>query len=309
MEQKSVDEGVELVDVQHFFVRTGWLKIVLALTMGAPAVAAPATPSDQSQVIAPVETLEPVLVSHTAVYDVALIRATQTEGVRGASGRLTYTFRDRCDGYTIETELDANLAYSSGLTNHVIQRYAGWESKDGLRSTFRMSVYDNDELEDAYTGSVELNADGSGRAYYRGDEAVTYELPPGTVLSTRQLKGLIRSGRDNAALVAEPVMDGSFDQGPYRATGFISPMRSVGAESLEALVSTANPDDRALLQGGYWPITLAYFPLLGATETPDYELSLQLQSNGIVRFMAQDFVTYTLSFELAAVRALPGGCG
>jgi hypothetical protein len=171
-----------------------------------------------------------------------------------------------------------------------------------------MRVYDNDELEDSYTGSVELTAGGAGRAVYRGADVVTYDLPRGTVLSTTQVRELIRAGRENRPLVAEPVMDGAFDQGPYRVTGFIAPLRSVGPETLESQVAITAPTDRELVEGGYWPVNLAYFPLTGTAETPDYELSMHLQGNGIVRYMAQDFVTYTLSFDLASVRVLPGGC-
>lgn len=287
----------------------GVLAAALLLSAGPAhaAAAAPAVPSDPARAAMPLEAFEPELASHTAVYDIALTRAAQTNGVRGATGRLTYTFQDQCDGYTVESEFNADIAYSSGLTSHVVQRYAGWESKDGRRSTFRMSVYDNDELEDSYTGSVELAPDLSGRAVYRGGDTVTYALPAGTLLSTAHLQHLIRVGRSQSGVVADTVMDGAFDQGPHRVTGFVGPMRAATAETLELQVR-ATPSDRELLRGGYWPVGLAYFPLGKAAETPDYELSLQVQGNGIVRAMTQDFVTYTLSFDLAAIRALPRGC-
>ncbi|MDX2141934.1 MAG: DUF1849 family protein [Rhodospirillaceae bacterium] len=308
--KQSRPKPLEVSDVTDVLARFHALVAIGLAAIAGPSwvQAAPATLGDQSQAIAPGPGQDPVLMSHAAVYDVALIKASQTEGVRGASGRLTYTFLDRCDGYTIESELDASIAYSSGVTNHIVQRYAGWESTDGTRSTFSMRVYDNDELEDSYTGSVELDADGAGRAVYRGADVVTYDLPRGTVLSTSQIRGLIRAGRANAPLVAEPVMDGAFDQGPYRVTGYIAPLRQAAEESLEAQVSTGPTSNDGLLKGGYWPVSLAYFPLAGKAETPDYELSMHLQSNGIVRYMTQDFITYTLSFDLASVRALPGGC-
>ncbi len=250
----------------------------------------------------------PDLASHAATYELSLTRATQIDGVRAASGKMTYTLIDRCDGYTIETDLDVNLAFSNGISTQILKRYAGWESKDGRSATYRMQVYDNGTLESSYTGAVVLAADGSGTATYDGGQKVNYDLPPGTMLSMTQLRELIRAGQDAQPLVVQAVMDGAFEEGPYRVTGFIAPPRNLTkADSADGMNITV-AKDAELLMNTYWPVTMAYFALGKDSETPDYETSVQLLPNGVIRAMTQDYGAYTLSMDLTKLTKRDGGC-
>jgi hypothetical protein len=243
----------------------------------------------------------PRLASHEATYDLSLIRAAQMEGVRAVSGTMRYALVDQCDGYTIETDVDISFTFSNGLSSRVVKRYAGWESKDGRRSTFRMHVYENDESEDAYTGHVTLDADGSGRATYVSTDSITFDLPPGTVLSTRQTREMLAAGQAGASLVAHTVMDGSFEDGPYRTSGFVAPARDAAADITQLPKVT-------LLEGAYWPVSLAYFPLGKEEETPEYEMNLHILGNGVTRAMTQDYGAYTLAVQLTGIKPREGGC-
>ena len=249
----------------------------------------------------------PALASYRATYDIELVRAAQLEGLRAASGKMTYALADRCDGYTIETDVDLNLAFSNGLTNRVVKHYAGWESKDGRRSTFRMQIYENGEPEDAYTGTVELDAEGAGKAVYNGPETIGFDLPKGTILSSRQLRELIRAAQAATPFLAQSVMDGAFEEGPYRTTGFIAPAREI-VLTPTPIDSVSSRAAASLLSGRYWPVTLAYFPLDKNPEVPDYELSVQLLANGVIRSMTQDYGAYTLSLQLTGLAPVDGGC-
>ncbi|MBL8629775.1 MAG: DUF1849 family protein [Rhodospirillaceae bacterium] len=250
----------------------------------------------------------PNLASHAATYELSLTRATQIDGIRAASGKMTYTLIDRCDGYTIETDLDVSLAFSNGLTNQILKRYAGWESKDGRHATYRMQVYDNGELESTYVGAVELADDGSGKATYHGPQMISYDLPPGTMLSLTQLRELIRAGQGAEPLVAQAVMDGAFEDGPYRVTGFVAPARNLTKAGSSDGMNITVAKDAELLLNSYWPVTLAYFSLGKESDTPDYETSVQLLPNGVIRGMTQDYGAYTLNMDLTKLAVREGGC-
>jgi hypothetical protein len=272
-----------------------FMRITLAVALGTSAWAAPskAIELDNDQL--------PRLASHEATYELSLIRAAQIEGVRAVSGTMRYALVDQCDGYTIETDVDMSFTFSNGLNNRVIKRYAGWESKDGRRSTFRMHVYENDESEDAYTGEVTLAADGSGQATYVSTDSITFDLPPGTVLSTRQTREMLAAGQGASSLIAHTVMDGSFEDGPYRTSGFVAPARELAADASQMPKVT-------LLEGPYWPVSLAYFPLGKEEETPEYELNLHILGNGVTRAMTQDYGAYTLAVQLTGIQPREGGC-
>jgi hypothetical protein len=283
------------VSTQNYFVRITQALLLCAL----PTASVMASPVDVDGL--------PRLASYTGTYEISLVKAAQLQGVRAASGKMVYTLIDRCDGYTVETDVDINLAFSNGLTNRMLKRYAGWESKDGRRSTFRMQMYENGELEDTYTGTVDLTADGSGRAAYASAESMTFDLPQGTVLSSKQLRDLIRSAQGAVPFFVQSVMDGAFETGPYRTTGYIAPPREK-ALNVNPEGSGVSSEALELLDGPFWPVTMAYFPMGKATELPEYELSFQLLANGVIRAMTQDYGAYMLSLQLTGISPREGGC-
>jgi len=233
---------------------------------------------------------------HRAAYDLSLARAGQRDGVRAARGNMVYTLTDRCDGYTVESVLKMNLAFSSGISNDVEQYFAGWEAKDGRSASFRMQVVENGDISDSYRGTISLNDDGTGTATYdTGGQTVNYDLPKGTMLSTAHIADVLRRAKAGEKFISRTVIDGVFDTGPYRITAVVGPER---------------PDDRRkpeadLAQGQYLPVGLAYFPLSSKQDTPEYEIAIKMLPNGVARNMRQDFGDFVLAFELARVEPMP----
>jgi len=244
------------------------------------------------------------LLSHRAVYTMTLTKVSQSDGVRGASGTMTYTLTDRCDGYTIETDLSLKLAFANGSENRVEQRYAAWEAKNGKSSTFRFQVEENGTLAKAYHGKIQFKDDGTGTATYETGDAPegesdvsTFDLLPGTLLSTGHTLALLKSAAAREKFVSKLVIDGSFDQGPFWVTAAIAPLHEGG-------VSPVKDDKNTLGQGSYWPVGMAYFPVLSDREVPEYEISQNLLGTGITRSMVQDFGGFTLAFTPVKMEAV-----
>ncbi len=248
------------------------------------------------------------LTSHRATYVMALTKASQSDGVRAASGTMTYTLTDRCDGYTIETNLSLKLAFANGNENHIEQRYAAWEAKNGKSSTFRFQVQENGQLAKSYHGNIAFKDDGSGTATYETGDAPdgesdvqTFELQPGALLSTAHTLTLLKSAAAREKFVSKMVIDGSFDQGPFWVTAAIAAPHEDG-------VSPVKDDKNTLAEGRYWPVGMAYFPASSDREVPEYEISQNLLSTGITRSMFQDFGGFTLGFtpvKLEPINAPP----
>jgi hypothetical protein len=261
---------------------TGLLAMLLFTAGGASAQPLPARAATAESS----PTADIRLASHRAVYDVTLVRASQNDSVRAAKGVMTYVVTDRCDGYTIESDLHLELAQSSGEDSDMDQRYAAWEAKDNRSASFRMLVLEDGAIKESYHGTATLDAQGAGSATYITDKPTTYALPAGTLLSTNHFIALIAAGLKDERFVSKPVFDGSFDDGPYRITAVVSP-------HVEHTVSAAGP-----AIGPAWPVSLAYFRLDSQDAAPDYELTMELARNGVVPRMMQDFGGFTLAFEL-----------
>jgi hypothetical protein len=251
------------------------------------------------------------LLSHRAEYAMSLTKVSNSDGVRAAAGTMTYTLTDRCDGYTIETNLSLNLAFANGNENQIEQRYAAWEAKDGRSSTFRFQVVENGKIAKAYHGNIQFKEDGTGTATYEDGKVSTFDLPRGTVLSTGHTLALLKSAAAREKFLSKLVIDGSFDEGPFWVTAAIAPFNEGsiapvkgGMKDNEAVKDTA----RALTEGRYWPIGMAYFPVKSDQTTPEYEITQNLLGTGITQSMMQDFGDFTLAFKPVKVEpiAAPG---
>ena len=236
------------------------------------------------------------LTPHRAIYDLSLTKATQIDGVRAAKGTMIYTLTDRCDGYTVESNLQMELAFANGVDNQVDQRYAAWEAKDGRSATFRMQVMENGSLTKTYQGTISLEADGSGTATYETNKPHVFKLPKGTLLSTQHTLELIRRAAAGDKFVVRPVIDGSFEEGPFMISAVIAPARGGPPQ--------AKSGD--LADGKFWPMALAYFPLSQGNETPQYEVNMNMLASGVTRSMSQDFGAFTLGFDLVSVDPVSG---
>ncbi len=232
------------------------------------------------------------LASHRAVYDLSLTKAMQSDGVRSAKGSMVYTITDRCDGYTIESNLQMELAFASGIDNQIDQRFASWEAKDGRTSSFRMQVLENGTLSKSYLGHVALDADGAGTVTYETDAIRTIKLPKGTLLSTAHTLALINAAGASEKFFARPVIDGSFEEGPFTISAAIAAPHGGPAKAGD------------LASGSAWPVSLAYFPFGTDHEAPDYELSMSILPSGVARTMSQDFGKFTLGFDLVRAEAV-----
>ncbi len=270
--------------------------VVSLLSAGAAAAAGPAVSTAQGARAADkaIDKATPQLTSHRAIYDMSLVKVSNSDGVRAASGTMTYTLTDRCDGYTIETNLSLNLAFANGNENQIEQRYAAWEAKDGRSSTFRFQVVENGNVAKAYHGNIQFKDDGTGTATYDAGEPTTFDLPRGTLLSTAHTLALLKSAASREKFLSKMVIDGSFDDGPFWVTAAIASAH----EGEVAQAKGGSADQLGTLgKGQYWPIGMAYFPAKSEQTIPEYEITQNLMGSGITHSMVQDFGGFTLAFK------------
>jgi len=282
--------------VSAFFLTTS----SLAFAAGAAAVIGQSpTPKSPPQNVMPTDKSGENLLAHRASYDLSLAKVSQSDGVRAASGTMSYTLTDRCDGYTIETNLEMDLSFANGAENKVEQRYAAWEAKDGKSSTFRFQVLENGAITKAYQGDIQFKDDGTGTATYDGDKITKFDLPKGTLLSTAHTLALIKSAGAHERFLSKMVIDGSFDEGPFWVAAAIAPAH-------DGKISPAKGGPVSLTEGRYWPIGLAYFPAASLQATPEYEIKQNLLVTGVTHSLAQDFGGFTLAFKPVNVEPVAG---
>lgn len=270
--------------------------------VGLALTAAPQSERSAAAAAAPaVAKSRPALASHKAIYELTLLKTRPGDGVRAARGNMVYTLADRCDGYTIESNIAMDLSFADGSTQKVDQRYASWEAKNGRFSSFTMHTLENGKPAKTYRGTITLKEDGSGTASYEADKTTTFDLAPGTLLSTAHTIALLESAAAGKKFFSSAVIDGSFDQGPFVVTAMIAGSRNANA--------VLQKEDPAAVSGGrYFPMSLAYFPASSTAPIPEYELGMQILPSGISRSMTQDFGAFTIGFKLIDLEAVKPEC-
>jgi hypothetical protein len=242
------------------------------------------------------------LIPHRAVYDVSLAKMSENEGVRGARGTMVYVITDRCEGYTMETTMEIDMAFTSGVYNMIDQRFASWEAKNGRESTFRMEIIENGKMGRSHRGRIDLAEDGSGKIVIESDGIASFDLPPGTQLSTSHMLSILENARAGKRFLSSPVIDGSFENGPYQVTAVIGASQPEPAE-----ISRRGLHE--IGRGPHWPIGMAYFPYASTDVLPEIEVAVDLMQGGIAQTMTQQFGDYSLGFELVYVEPLQTTCG
>jgi len=238
------------------------------------------------------------LAPHKAVYAMRLASAQGGSGIAGANGEMTYEFGDACDGWTVENRTVLNFAYNEGANVATVWDFSTWESKDGLRYRFRVRSTRDGEVTEEIDGSATLKGKGkSGVAIFTKPEALTLDLPEGTIFPTEHTVDLLKTAQDGKPMLAKVLFDGTSTDGPFDVTAFIGKPAAANDNS-------APPLGSSLLTGPSWHMDLAFFPIKGQQASPDYEVGLRYQDNGIARDILQNFGNFTLRGQLDKVEAL-----
>ncbi|MFQ5954214.1 MAG: cell envelope integrity EipB family protein [Kiloniellales bacterium] len=239
------------------------------------------------------------VVPHRALYEMSLVSASRRSGIIGVSGGLAFEWAETCDGWTVEQRYKLHLLYSGGSEMEVRTSYASWESKDGLGYRFNLRNQRGGVTDEEYRGSATLEAKGeAGSARYTKPEDRTEPLPAGTVFPTEHTELLIERARAGQRMFLRPVFDGTTEHGTMLINAFIG-------EPLEV----ADLPEEPLTNVKGWRMRLAFFPLDTGSESPEYEVGLELQENGIARSVVLDYGDFTIRGVLAGLERLPRpGC-
>lgn len=238
-----------------------------------------------------------LLASHKAVYDMELASSRPNSGIVGAGGTMTYTFTNGCDGWTVETRTDLTMLRSKDGALDTSWDFVSWEDKTGKIYRFRVRNMRNGEVIETYDGEARVADGGVGSAvFHAGEDEQVFDLPEGTMFPTAHTLELLTKAKGGMRFWAGPVFDGSSQQGAFQVSAAIgAPVTSTEAAEL--------------LKGASWPMTLAFFPLDGKGDLPEFEVSLRYFLNGVAIDILQNFGAFALRGNLKSLESLPrSGC-
>ncbi|MEP0477990.1 DUF1849 family protein [Nisaea sp.] len=237
------------------------------------------------------------IVPHKALYGLSLKGAPGGNDVVAVGGQMAFEWRDACDGWAINQRNLMILQSAAGLRRSVDSTMTTWEAKDG--SSFRFIV--NKDFGagggEALEGKVQRAPSGSATASFTAPGEVDVELPVDVMFPSQHTIALLNKIAAGEKFFSAALFDGS----EFEPAGFVS--AAIGLEVVPA------GEEELLIAGPYWPVRLAFYGPENETESPDYELAVDLHQNGIARRLEIHFKEFTVDVALQRLERLqPGDC-
>jgi len=253
--------------------------VLLALLTGASALAGAAD-----------------LAAHRALYKLTL--QTARGDVTAATGTMSYEVLDACDGWAVRQRLAMTLTDRQGQDVEMLSDYTTWESKDGLKMTFRMRETTDRQVTSEVAGDASLDhPGGAGEARYTVPADTTKKLPPGTLFPMAHTAAILKAAMVGKKFLALPLFDGT---GPD------------GAQDTSIVISSWSPPE-----AGKWPalaklpsgrVQVAFFDRTAGTQQPDYEVGMRYWDNGIADDLSMDFGDFVMTGQLSELTVPKPGC-
>jgi len=241
------------------------------------------------------------LVSHRAIYKMALATSKSGSGITGASGAMSYKFGDSCDGWIVENKTALTFAYSDGAPVSTTWDFVTWESKDGLHYRFRVRSTRDGVVNEEIDGVADLDGKGKGGvAKFTLPEAKTLPLPKGTLFPTEHTVRMIELAQAGEHMAERTLFDGTGTDQTFAVSAIIGKA---------AAAAKTNPEapgvNRLLLAATSWPMRMAFFPDGSDDPEPDYEVGVRYYQNGVADDVLQSFGNFSLRGTLEKLEALP----
>jgi hypothetical protein len=241
------------------------------------------------------------LVPHRAFYRLSLATLGSDSEVSDVQGGIGYEISDGCDGWIVEQQYAMRILWSNGTETDSSDTFVSWESKDGLEYRFNAKKFRNGEQYKLINGRAELESKGgAGMARFDEPENSKIPLPAGTVFPTEHTIILLQEALNGKKFDRHMVFDGSDVEGASATSTVILNRKPAGDGGVLEAPLGPHP---------VWPMKLAFYAAEGQAgpgeELPEFELSMDIQENGIAASLVLIFDGFSLNGTLESIERLP----
>ncbi|WP_442583561.1 cell envelope integrity EipB family protein [Mesorhizobium sp. ASY16-5R] len=233
------------------------------------------------------------LISHRAVYDLALDKASDRSGITGLQGRMVYEFNGSpCEGYTVNFRFVTRI--DTGENSRVTdQQTTTFEDGGGKSFSFVTKSFTDQALEKELKGTATREADGL-KVEIDKPEKNSIDLRK-TQFPTQHLEELINKANTGETFYETNLFDGS-ENGDKVMTTTVIVGKKTDAAANDPELGALNK----LATDKYWPVDIAYFDEAndGGEEVPEYRIAFKLHENGITRDLTMDYGDFSMTGKL-----------
>ncbi len=238
---------------------------------------------------------------HKALYEISLEEARSGSQIINISGQMYYEWAADCDGWNSNHRFNLLYEYTDSTPLRITSDFSVFENYDGKMLSFSSQRKHNGKVIEEVRGVSNVDDDHAGLAEYTIPKDLTYDLPKGTLYPVAHNMELVRKMKEGEKFYNAVIFDGSDDEGAVEINSFIG-------KKIEEQYEDMPNIDKALLKGPAREVRLAFFPLKDASETSDYEMTVNLRENSVISNMRIEYDDFTIRQNLIALEPVENAC-
>jgi hypothetical protein len=244
-----------------------------------------------------------VVAPHRAVYDLVLLRTSQSANLGSVSGRMAYEVSgSECDGWTVSFRLVNRFDYKEGTSRLFDTQSSSWETGDGKTMNYSQKEFvDNKQESEKRLSVARADKSSVGEVSIALPKEKKVSISAETVFPMRHQLRLMDAAAKGETRDVSLVYDGSDEEKTVRAISTIGKKVNAGAGKKDK----DNPQAAPLLSLPSWPVTIGYYAAdeINA-ETPLYQINFDMYENGVSTGLVMDYGNFALSGKLAHLELL-----
>lgn len=238
-------------------------------------------------------------VPHRGFYELTLGKTDPSSPIRGVNGRMVTEWAQSCDGWTANQRLVATLQRHNGrdIDSEVVA--TSFESGDGTSYQFSSKSTIGGKVVEEVRGKAERPARGEpGVAVFSVPAGLKIELPANTLFPFEHTLSVIAAGQRGTMQETSYYFDGSQpEHSPMLASMLILGGARSGDEGTGA-------DLGAITNHQWWSVRMAMFANAATQTEPEFEMTQDVQDNGVVRRFVFDYGDFTMIASLVRIEEL-----
>ena len=231
--------------------------------------------------------------SHRAFYKMSAIKIAPSSPIVNIEGRLSFELREFCDSWTVEQSYIMVYQRDNGSEKQINTFLSSWEQKEGNNYKFFVKRENSDTGATFIEGTAVMpQINGEGTVDFEKPESKQFTLDKKTLFPSKHTLALINAAKRKQKIFQSFIFDGTEVEPSVLVSSIIGPQKTFNGDVLE------------LEKGQYWPIRMAFFSPAEKQIEPEYEITINLHSNGVVSALILDYGDIIIDVELVELNFL-----
>lgn len=247
------------------------------------------------------------LASHQVTYELSMKEASPEVALEAITGKTIFRIVRECDGWKSGEDYIMQMRFEDGNEIYMASLFESYEGLEGDLFSFAIDESSNYEDDLSFDGFAQQTAPNSraGEAFFSIAPDNALNLPDDTYFPVAQTIEILKQARAGKNFFTSHIFFGAKPDDALKKTSVI-----IGKKQPFDKDKSAAMGESTLLAEAYYPVQVAYFDPETTSGLPSYEISFQMQDNGVVPYYVIDYGDFELEATMKDLEKEPSPtCG